>query len=111
MKKEDNKSGSSSGSSESTESCESGLPPVDNSKPVDPNAAPCVACANKKDRDRKLELGKTPCARCAKKKKDDAARKAKEQAEWDYNHPCEICKKDKVDKEELTVPTAVNATH
>jgi hypothetical protein len=56
-------------------------------------------------------LGKTPCARCAKKKADDAARRAKEKAEWDWNHPCDICSKDKKDKEELTIPSAVNATH
>jgi len=27
------------------------------------------------------------------------------------NHPCDICSKDKIDKEELTIPSAVNATH
>jgi hypothetical protein len=42
---------------------------------------------------------------------DDAARRAKEKAEWDWNHPCDICSKDRKDKEELTVPTPVNATH
>ena len=56
-------------------------------------------------------MGKTPCARCAKKKADDAARRAKEKAEWDWNHPCDVCSNDKKAKEELTVPKAVNATH
>lgn len=55
--------------------------------------------------------GKTPCARCAKKKADEAAAKAKAKAEYDFNHPCDVCSKDKKDKEELTVPIAVNATH
>jgi len=36
---------------------------------------------------------------------------AKKKAEWDFNHPCDICSKDKKEKEELTVPAAVNATH
>jgi len=79
-KKEESSSASPSSDKSDSESCESGLPPVDTSKPVDPSVKPCVACANKKDRDRKLELGKTPCARCAKKKADDAARLAKEKA-------------------------------
>jgi hypothetical protein len=73
------------------------LPPADPSKPVDPSKAPCVACANKRDKDKKLALGKTPCARCAKKKADEAARKLREKAEWEYNHPCDICSKNKHD--------------
>jgi hypothetical protein len=103
--------GVTSAISSETETCESGLPPVDTSKPVDPAISPCVACANKRDRDAKLTLGKTPCARCAKKKADEAARRAKEKSLWDWNHPCDVCSKDKKDKEELTIPTPVNATH
>jgi hypothetical protein len=56
-------------------------------------------------------LGKTPCARCAKKKADEAARKLKEKAEWEFNHPCDICSKDKKDREESVIPRPVNATH